>query len=47
MRYNILFSNAVKPTSWGGGEKWMLQAAKRLEDKGNIFFFDLIKISFL
>ena len=47
MRYNILFSNAVKPTSWGGGEKWMLQAAKRLEDKGHHCFFACRKKSLL
>lgn len=35
MKYNILFSNAVKPTTFGGGEKWILQAAKRLENKGH------------
>lgn len=35
MKYNILFSNAVKPTSWGGGEKWVLQTAKNLEKTGH------------
>ena len=35
MKYNILFSDAVKPTTFGGGEKWILQAAKRLENKGH------------
>ncbi len=46
-KYNILFSNAVKPASWGGGEKWMMQAAKRLEDKGHHCFFLCRKKSLL
>lgn len=33
MKYNILFSNAVKTSKWGGGEKWMIQAAKNMENR--------------
>lgn len=35
MKYNILFSDAVKPTSWGGVEKWTLQTAKNIEETGH------------
>ena len=47
MRYNILFSNAVKPTSWGGGEKWMLQADKLLQYNGQLCSFECLKKSLL
>ena len=39
MKYNILFSNATKTSSWGGGEKWMLHAAKNVENTGHHCFF--------
>lgn len=34
MNKNILFSNSIKTTGWGGGEKWTLTAAKALTENG-------------
>lgn len=32
---NILFLNSMKPDEYGGGEKWMISAAKGLKEKGH------------
>ncbi len=34
-KYNILFSNSIGKNKWGGGEKWMLTAAKNLSLRGH------------
>ncbi len=33
--YNIVFSNSIGKNKWGGGEKWMLTAAKNLTKRGH------------
>lgn len=32
---NIFFSNSISSHKWGGGEKWMVTAAKGLKDRGH------------
>jgi glycosyltransferase involved in cell wall biosynthesis len=34
-KLNIFFSNSISSNKWGGGEKWMVTAAKGLKDRGH------------
>jgi len=34
-KLNIFFSNSISSHKWGGGEKWMITAAKGLSDRGH------------
>ena len=34
-KLNIFFSNSISKHKWGGGEKWMVAAAKGLSDRGH------------
>ena len=34
-KLNIFFSNSISKYKWGGGEKWMITAAKGLSDRGH------------
>ncbi len=34
-KLNIFFSNSISSHKWGGGEKWMVTAAKGLSDRGH------------
>ena len=33
---NILFLNSIGAQKWGGGEKWMVEAARGLRDRGHV-----------
>jgi len=34
-KLNVFFSNSISSHKWGGGEKWMITAAKGLSDRGH------------
>ena len=34
-KLNIFFSNSISKHKWGGGEKWMVTAAKGLSKRGH------------
>ena len=34
-KLNIFFSNSISAHKWGGGEKWMVTAAKGLNKRGH------------
>jgi len=34
-KFNIVFSNSISPSKWGGGEKWMVTAARELSLRGH------------
>ena len=34
-KLNIFFSNSISAHKWGGGEKWMITAAKGLSKRGH------------
>lgn len=34
-KFTIVFSNSIKASKWGGGEKWMVTAARGLAERGH------------
>ena len=34
-KLNVFFSNSISSHKWGGGEKWMITAAKGLSNRGH------------
>ncbi|MEA3476214.1 MAG: glycosyltransferase family 4 protein [Candidatus Cloacimonadota bacterium] len=44
---NILFSNSIGKRKWGGGEKWMVKAAKGLAERNHNVFLGCKKNSIL
>jgi glycosyltransferase involved in cell wall biosynthesis len=42
---NILFINSLRPNRWGGGEKWMVEAAAGLQSMGHVCMIGALKNS--